>query len=263
MSFFLLVFWLYHYDPQTLLLALKVIFHRMGLYSHISTVQLENLFYHHYHPYCPGKTKWECIQCISIWIPCPPHTGSTQIHPHTVSAPAPCVEWTWRLLFHMPNKGFLQWTECNEHQNPVWPCAFQYFKMTEGHSQVEIPTLILQFNSTFAVWQWTLLFLCDNTLFDRFLVQKWPCRCELISLCITIVLGSIILGNLEQCFFLILASRTACTVHTKRAVQQYIEPRAHNKNQYLRQCTVTYAVVRIILVKLITHTTMTSIWTQW
>jgi len=53
--------------------------------------------------------------------------------------------------------------------------------MTEVHSQVEIPIETLQFNSTFAVWQWTLLFLCNNTLFGMFLVQKWPSRCELIN----------------------------------------------------------------------------------
>jgi hypothetical protein len=37
--------------------------------------------------------------------------------------------------------------------------------MTEGQAQVEIPTDIFQFNSAFAVWQWTFLFLCDNKLF--------------------------------------------------------------------------------------------------
>ena len=56
-----------------------------------------------------------------------------------------------------------------------------------------------------------------------FVVSQTPS----IRLWITIVLGSIILGNLEQYFFLILTSRTACTVHTKRAVQQYIEPDVH------------------------------------
>jgi len=35
----------------------------------------------------------------------------------------------------------------------------------------------------------------------------------------------------------------------KNAIQQYIEPCAYNRNQYLRQCTGTYPVVRIILVK--------------
>jgi len=48
------------------------------------------------------------------------------------------------------------------------------------------------------------------------------------------VLGSVILGNLEQCFFLILASRTACTVHTKRAIQQYIEPQVTQQKPILK-----------------------------
>jgi len=36
-----------------------------------------------------------------------------------------------------------------------------------------------------------------------------------------------ILGNLDQHFFLTCASRTACTVCTKEAVQQYTAPYVH------------------------------------
>jgi len=123
--------------------------------------------------------------------------------------------------------------------------------MTEGHSQFDIYTEILQFNSTFAVWQWTLLFLCDSTLFDRFLVQKWPSRCELINKFMDYYWAWIYYsGKFRATFFLILASRTECTVHTKKnSSTLYWTTSAHNKNQYLRQCTGTYPVVRIILVK--------------
>jgi hypothetical protein len=63
----------------------------------------------------------------------------------------------------------------------------------------------------------------------RFLVQRFPVDVNLlISLWITVVLGAMILGNLQGNFSPTLASRTALTVPTeKHGVQQYNESYMH------------------------------------
>jgi hypothetical protein len=92
--------------------------------------------------------------------------------------------------------------------------------------------------------------------FGRFLVPKWLSRCELISKLMDYYCAW---KNFTGTFFLTLSIRVACTVHNpppkKDCSTVYWTICAHNKNQYLTHCMVTYPVVRIIVGKFAFNTT--------